>query len=221
MTMSVTTTENGKMQTHDTRDRGGRPRDPAADHALLGATLALLEEDGYAGLTMAGVAKRAGVAATTLYRRWSSKEDLVAAAFLTVTTVLVHPDTGDLGEDLRIVLRQRAKALRGDEGRLLKGLMSELMNNPTIFAAFKQRLASSNLSIVAEILERAAARGEIPHLDLELALDVISGPFYTKMLAGDMPSDHYVDDIVPMLVAAIKATPSHRTRRSTRRPEQR
>jgi AcrR family transcriptional regulator len=210
------------METLDARSRGGRPRDPAADQALLDAALALLEEEGYAGLSMAGVAKRAGVAATTLYRRWSSKEDLVAAAFSTIRTVLVHPDTGDLGEDLRIVLRQRAEALRGDEGRLLKGLMSELINNPEVFAAFKQRLASSNLSIVAEILERSAARGEIPHLDLALALDVISGPFYTKMIAGDMPSDEYVDAIIPMLVAAIKATPPRPTgkrgtvRRTTR-----
>ena len=62
----------------------GRPRSAMADRAIVAATLALLEEHGYAGLTMAGVAERAGVSTATLYRRWSSKQELVVGALAAV-----------------------------------------------------------------------------------------------------------------------------------------
>jgi len=188
--------------------RGGRPRSTDADRALLTATLATLQEDGYAGVSMIGVAKRAGVSATTLYRRWSTKADLVAAAVATLNPIMDVPDTGTVVEDLRAVLRHRAEALRNEEGKVFIGLIVEIIKNPDAFAAVKDRLGNRNLGVLAEIIARAVDRGEIPPIDFELALDVISGPFWSKMLAGNTPSDQYVDDVLPMLVAALKAAPT-------------
>jgi AcrR family transcriptional regulator len=188
--------------------RGGRPRSTDADHALLTATLATLQEHGYAGLSMIGVAKRAGVSATTLYRRWSTKADLVAAAVATLNPIMDVPDSGTIIEDLRIVLRHRAEALRNQEGKVFIGLIVEIIKNPEAFAAVKERFGNRNVSVLAEIVARAVDRGEIPPIDTNLALDVIAGPFWSRMLAGDAPSDQYVDDILPMLVAALKAAPT-------------
>jgi AcrR family transcriptional regulator len=188
--------------------RGGRPRSTAADHALIRATLQTLQEDGYAGLSMAGVAKRAGVSATTLYRRWSSKEDLVVAAVSTLSPLVDHPETGTLVEDLRIVLRQRADSLRSEQGKVLIGLLAEILKNPSVFAIVRQRLTGSNLQVLADVLQAATRRGEIPPIDLDLAFDVIAGPFWSQMLGGTAPSQEFVDDIVPMLVAALQAAPT-------------
>ncbi len=80
----------------------GRPRDPAKDVAVLQATRELLVEEGYQGTTMVAIAKRAGVGAPTLYRRWPTKEALVEdAAFGHPDPVPVPMTTGDLYTDLR------------------------------------------------------------------------------------------------------------------------
>jgi AcrR family transcriptional regulator len=186
--------------------RGGRPRSQALDRALLDATLATLQEEGYARLSMLGVAKRAGVPATTLYRRWSSKAELVVAAIATLTPVIDRPDTGSLAEDLRIAMRQRAQTLSSDEGLLFLGLLVETLKSPDLFTAVRDRL-SGNLKVVAEVVDQAVQRGEIPPIDLNLALDVIAGPFWSRLLSGVPPTPDQVDDLVPMIVAALKAAP--------------
>lgn len=95
--------------------RRGRPRDAGRDRALLDATLAVLAESGYGGLTTAAVAARARVSTATLYRRWSSKEELViAAAALHGEVSYDQPDTGSLEGDLRVVLHDKAASMTGE-----------------------------------------------------------------------------------------------------------
>jgi AcrR family transcriptional regulator len=189
------------------RARTGRPRDPATDQAILAAALDILQHDGYARLSMLGVAKRAGVSATTLYRRWASQEDLVAAVVLRFSPLVKQPDTGNLHDDLRAVMRQRAKSMRGEDGRVLVSLMAEIVRDPPAFAAIKERLTESNLQVVIDLLQRAMDRGEIPHTELDLVIDFITGPFWAKLFAGSVPTDRYVDDILPMLMAGLMAAP--------------
>src|SRR3712207_8885803 len=85
--------------------RGGRPRDPSRDAAIKAALLRLLGEVGYGGLTMDAVAEQAGVGKATIYRRWPTKQQLIADSILDLGSVLtVPPDTGSLQEDLRQVM---------------------------------------------------------------------------------------------------------------------
>src|SRR5260370_37457908 len=82
----------------------GRPRDPRIDAAILTATADLLVQIGYSNLTMAAIADRAGTTKTALYRRWSSKAELVhEAAFPTAPTALTTPE-GDIVGDLRAMI---------------------------------------------------------------------------------------------------------------------
>ncbi len=83
----------------------GRPRKPETDAAILDAALAMFGEVGYEGMTVEAVAARAGVGKATIYRRWSSKDDLVIAAIQEVLTSVEVPDLGDLRTTLVAMVR--------------------------------------------------------------------------------------------------------------------
>jgi AcrR family transcriptional regulator len=188
--------------------RGGRPRSPAADHALLHAALVSLEEDGYARLSMAGVAKRAGVSGTTLYRRWSSKQDLVIAALESLSRGVVYPDTGSLAGDLENVLHEAAAAFRSEEGRVLRGLIGEVFKNPDLAALVQDRLSGPKRQLFVEMLDRAIRRGEIPPVDPSIAINLVVGPlFHRFMVDADSLTPDVVDCLVPMTIAALRAAP--------------
>ncbi|HEX7825290.1 MAG TPA: helix-turn-helix domain-containing protein, partial [Mycobacterium sp.] len=82
----------------------GRPRDPRIDAAILGATADLLVEIGYSNLTMAAVAERAGTTKTALYRRWSSKAELVHEATFPVAPSALTAPEGDIAGDVRSMI---------------------------------------------------------------------------------------------------------------------
>lgn len=186
--------------------RGGRPRSRAVDDALRRATLQALEEEGYARLSMAGVARRAGVSGTTLYRRWSSKEDLVVAALAASRTGASCPDTGSLEGDLGAMLHEEAGALQHERGRILRGLIGEIFSNADLSALVRDRLGGPARQQIVEMLQRAVRRGEIPAPDPGVAMDVIQGPvFHRFMVKGESPTPELVDHLVPMIAAALKA----------------
>ncbi|MGK4578600.1 TetR/AcrR family transcriptional regulator [Kitasatospora sp. HPMI-4] len=171
--------------------RRGRPRDAARDRALLGATLAVLAESGYGGLTTAAVAARAGVSTATLYRRWSSKEDLViAAAALYGEGSYEPPDTGSLEGDLRVVLRDKAAAMTGEGGRLIRALIGEAAHNTVLAEALVTAFLQPVYRRVAEVVRRAAERGEIPPVkDVDLLGEVVVGPVMSHFLLTPQPPE--------------------------------
>lgn len=188
--------------------RGGRPRSPAADQALLHAALVSLEEDGYARLSMAGVAKRAGVSGTTLYRRWSSKQDLVVAALESLSRGVDYPDTGSLAGDIEELLTQASAAFRSEEGRILRGLIGEVFKNPELAALVQDRMSGPKRQLFIGMLDRAIGRHEIPPLDPTIAINLVLGPlFHRFMVDSDSLTPEVVDYLVPMTVAALQAAP--------------
>lgn len=97
--------------------RTGRPRSTAADAAILEATRASLVDLGWSKLTMGDVATRAGVAKTTLYRRWAGKNELVVDAVAVLFDELELPDRGSLAADVQGVVLQFASLLELPEAR--------------------------------------------------------------------------------------------------------
>ena len=190
--------------------RRGRPRDAGRDRALLKATLAVLSESGYGGLTTAAVAARAGVSTATLYRRWSSKEDLVLAAAAAFTEDLEQrPDTGTLEDDLRILLRDKAAGLTGENGRLLRALIGEAAHNVPLAEAVTAAFMTPVRERVAEIVHRAVGRGEIaPVQDADLVADFVIGPMVSRLLLTPRPTDPegaegVADRLLPFLLRAL------------------
>ncbi|GAA1969671.1 TetR/AcrR family transcriptional regulator [Kitasatospora viridis] len=173
------------------RRTGGRIRSEDAHEQTLLATAALLEEIGYGRLTIEGVAARAGVAKSTVYRWWKSKAALVMDAYgLAVTQRMPEPDSGDCAEDLRIFVRQLYSVVEHPtRAEALRGLMAEAQLDPEFAPRFTEWVRSRR-QVVAALLARGAARGELAaDLDLEHAVDLVFGPFWYRLLARHLPLD--------------------------------
>jgi AcrR family transcriptional regulator len=153
----------------------GRPRSLRAEQAILNATLQLLAECGYAGLTMDRVAALAKTSKATIYRRWPGKEMLVLAAF-TQMPMLEPPDHGDIMTELEGLYAQHQKAMRSPLLRsALPMLIAGCVSNPALASAMEAFNAQRRVPLRL-VFERAMRRGELSaNTDVELAIDAIQG----------------------------------------------
>ena len=144
---------------HRTRPRR---RGAALDAAIFEATLDELSERGYATLTMERVAERARASKASLYRRWPSRIELVIDAVRhAFPDPASTPDTGSLRGDLLAALRLAAAQLAGPAGEALRGVLSDVLRDPARTAEFRSRTHGASITVMREILDRAAKRGEI------------------------------------------------------------
>lgn len=188
----------------------GRPRDASRDRALMDATLAELELHGYGGLTTAAVARRAGVSTATLYRRWRSKEDLVLGAARDWAENLGPDlDTGALRSDLSRLLHDKAAALEGSSGRLLRAVLGEAAHNQALADALFGDFVVPLQERVLAVVERAVARGEIPPVEDPLVVaEMVIGPmvshtFLVPPAPGASPGHDMADRLLPYLLRAL------------------
>jgi AcrR family transcriptional regulator len=144
--------------------KGPRRRGEVLHAAIFDATLAELAEAGYARLAIERVAARARTSKASVYRRWPSRAELVVAALAHRFTGEPDPvpDTGSLREDVLALLRRGAALLDGLFGEAVRGLMVETLTDPERTARMRANMFTSRDKAMREILERAAARGDIP-----------------------------------------------------------
>jgi AcrR family transcriptional regulator len=177
--------------------RPGRPRSAAADAAIVRATLEVLLEEGYRGLTMEQVRARAGVGKATLYRRYGSKQDLVTEAIRHLNQPLDRPDTGSVREDMLAVARSvMAGAERVEFASFAPRLLAESAGDREMHAIFYANLVEPRRAVMSEVLRRGVERGELrADLDVELAIDVLAGPWvYRLLISGGDASVIYRSD---------------------------
>jgi AcrR family transcriptional regulator len=186
--------------TEQTR-RPGRPRSAAADAAIARATLELLLEGGYRGLTMEQVRARAGVGKATLYRRYGSKQELVAEAIRHLNVPIALPDSGSVRADILAVARSvQAGAERVDFANFVPRLLAESAGDPEMHAIFFENLVAPRRAVMAEVLRRGVARGELrAELDIELAIDIITGPWVYRLLISGGDTTIYRFDPTQLL----------------------
>jgi AcrR family transcriptional regulator len=182
----------------------GRPRSEEAHQAILDATLALLAEVGFSALTVEGVAQRAGVGKATIYRRWASKLPLVVEAFGQLPA-LEDADTGSLAGDLKLMLRNYLHLFRSTPlGAVLPSLAGERAHDPELAKLFEP-LMRDRRQPLQRAFERAVARGEVsPHLDLDLAADLVVGPIAVRLFfSGAKLKPEIVEPIVELALRGI------------------
>ena len=203
----------------DVRTRAtGRPRSPEADTAILEATRAALVELGWSKLTMGDVAARAKVAKTTLYRRWSGKNELVVDAVAVLFDELELPDLGSLVADVEGVVLQFATLLQRPEAKTaLMAVIAESTRDEALRGRIRRTIVDRQKRLVREGRERAQARGELPSesdpvaesLHTDLIFDVVAGAVVHRALVSAEPVDEeWARRFTRLLVSGLGAAPA-------------
>ncbi len=197
----------GASGTGGTATRRGRPRSETAHKAILEAAAQLLLARGLAAVSMDAVAERAGVSKATIYRWWPTKETLAMdALYHKWASVPPARDTGSLRGDLLSLLQPWARlASSGPYGRVIAALLTEVQTDPKFAADYRARFVEPRRDQAREIFGRAAGRGEIPAgADTEIALDLLYGPLYHRLLHGHAPLDEqFVRGVIDMALNGI------------------
>lgn len=170
----------------------GRPRSPQCDRAIIGAALDVLVEEGFEGMTIEGVAARAGVGKATIYRRWPSKSELVLDAVRTKAQASVPFPSCHAAADARSALEQLLEDLRstmiGPDGPVLRAFMAEAQLHPELAEGFQRLFIEPRRALLREMVEQAVTTGELPpSTDAELVADVGPAMLWQRLMVNGAP----------------------------------
>jgi len=181
----------------------GRPLDESVDEAILQAAVRLLHEQGYARMSIAGVADEAGVGRPAIYRRYSDKADLVSAAIAYMRIRVPAPDTGETRQDL---IEHLERARRIYDMSLMGTLLVEQDKHPELLEKFRERMMLPQRELVTAALGRGQKRGEVrKDLDLQLAADAVMGSFMYHAIVLGRPKRGWPERVVETLWPAFAA----------------
>ena len=190
----------------------GRPRDPERERRVLVAAIEEYSERGWAGLTMDGVAKRAGVGKSTIYLRWTNKEDLLAAAIQNMSTGMLPLDTGTLRGDLTRLAEALVQRYWSRLGWGMHRIMIDVAGSGEGVENFAQLVNDEHRRAVLQIFERGAARGEVrADVPAQLVVNALFGTLviFRMMapwdeMAGVTPDpDTLVEQVVDFTMAGL------------------
>lgn len=191
---------------------GAAVQRPALTHAITAAVMDELAEQGYVRLTMEGVARRAGVGKSALYRRWPSKVAMVTAA-LAVSAVPPEPlaVSGDPRQDLRALLRTSLAWLSDPRVRaVLPDLLAESQHDPLLAEATSAYISGPRRQWAAHALAEPPYRGRLTELQVSLLLDLAAAPLFWRLTHGRPVDEQTVDALVDLLVDPFPPTPDSR-----------
>ncbi|GAB2952223.1 TetR/AcrR family transcriptional regulator [Streptomyces pseudoechinosporeus] len=211
-----------QSRTSAPRATGGRPRSATADAAILEATREALVELGWSKLTLGDVATRAGVAKTTLYRRWAGKNELVVDAVSELFDELEIPDRGSLAADVEGVVLQFAAILTRPEAKSgLMAVLAESTRDDALRARIRTSIVDRQKHLVLEGRARAQQRGELPEetdpeaaaRTADLIFDVIAGAVVHRTLVSAEPADEeWVRSFTRILLLGLATAGEDRVR---------
>ncbi|MFD8572707.1 TetR/AcrR family transcriptional regulator [Streptomyces sp. NPDC059639] len=204
-----------QSRTPSSTGRPGRPRSATADEAILEATREALVELGWSKLTLGDVATRAGVAKTTLYRRWAGKNELVVDAVAVLFDELELPDRGSLAADIEGVVLQFAALLdRPETKTALMAVVAESTRDAPLRERIRTSIVDRQKRLVLEGRARAERRGELPvaadpcvaAATADLIFDVAAGAVVHRTLVSAEPVDsEWVRRFTALLLGGLAA----------------
>ncbi len=174
------------------------PRITRTRAVVLDAATKLLSEQGSSGFTVDAVVARSGVAKTTIYRHWPSKEDLFMAAVACFEQEEKVPDTGSLRGDLVSLLSALGSQLATEEWSKSLPAVLDRAEHDTEVAARHLSIVRHRSGPARRLLERAQERGEIrADVDVDLLLSIFAGAlFYRRLMVHEATSAGQVEEIV-------------------------
>jgi AcrR family transcriptional regulator len=178
-------------ETGDKQRVMGRPRDARVDAAILEATLALIVEHGVETLRVDDVADRAGVGKAAIYRRYRSRDELLTAAIAVLVGEIAIPETGSTKEDLLALMHDAVQVYgKAPAAQAMPALVAAMNRDPALAHATREGFLAARRGALRRVLERGIDRGDLRgDLDLELALDVLGGPLFYRLLITGGPID--------------------------------
>jgi AcrR family transcriptional regulator len=194
--------------------RPGRPVEARPRAAAIQATLDLVAEHGIRGLTTNAVAQRAGISKATMYRRWRSKQELLVDAVAALVSDIGVPDTGTTRADLLELMHNAVRVYSGSlEAGVMPSLVDAMSRDAELAAAVRTTFLTRRRAVLRTVLERGVQRGDLrADLDVELALDVLGGPLFYRLLVTGGPIDEQlaegVADLIMRGFAPVAAPPS-------------
>jgi AcrR family transcriptional regulator len=204
MNMSSTKNQKGKTPTKSGR---GRPRAPETREKILKAAYEMLDEVGFMGLTIEGVAAKAEVGKPTIYRRWKSKTALAMDAFLeAVTPEITFPDTGSVTEDFREQMQKIVKLMNSPRGEVLANVIGCGQADRELIAVYRENWLTPRREDAKRIFYRGVERGELrKDIDAEVAIDALYSPLFYRLLLKHQPlTNEFVDELIEVVVRGLK-----------------
>ncbi|MBM4228283.1 MAG: TetR/AcrR family transcriptional regulator [Gammaproteobacteria bacterium] len=196
----------------DEKRPAGRPRSEQARKAILDATARLLESATLKSLAIESIAREAGVGKATIYRWWPNKAAIVIDAFFREVeqrTAFEHAPTAT--EAIRHQVARMVRAIAGTTGRIAAQIIAEGQSDPSVLEHFRAVFLRQRRAAATEIFRNGIANGEFhDDLDIELAIDLIYGPIWYRLMVGHQPLDATFAECLPRLSisALVKTTPS-------------
>jgi AcrR family transcriptional regulator len=182
----------------------GRPRDPRTRATILAAARALLERGGLTAVTIEAIANKAGVSRPTIYRYWSNAPAVAMAAFLDASgaPTAARASRSPLAA-LRAQLHAVADAFAAPAGRSIAAMVAAAQSETELAKAFRNEFIARNRDAARLLLERCVEERLVDcPTDMELALDLIFGPLFYRLLMGHAPItrgfvDRLIDAVIP------------------------
>ena len=193
------------METSPAR-KPGRPRSKQARVAILRAARELLQEGGLPAVTMEAIAQRAGVGKPTIYRTWANRYEVAMAALVDAAPTATRSGRkASPLEALRHQLRQIAALFDSALGRGVASMLTAADAESEVARAFRNRFITARRDEGRVLLNAAVLMGDLRgHFDPEIALDLIYGPLFYRLLMGHGGlGAAYADAIVDCLVDGL------------------
>jgi AcrR family transcriptional regulator len=185
----------------DGPSRGERVR-----RLILGTAIDLVFDVGFRSVSIESIAARAGVAKTTIYRRWPNKAAVVMDAFMIrVGDGTLFPPAEEATARILLQMQAMAKVFRGRDGSLVKALLAEAQFDPELASAFRERWTLPRRQMALGVFQEAVCRGELrPDIDLEATIDLLYAPLYYRLQMGTAPlSEAYIDGLFHLAMEGL------------------
>lgn len=195
-------------QDNEKKTQAGRPRSEKSRKAILDATRKLLTHMSLSELSIEAIAKKAKVGKTTIYRWWPSKAAVAMDAFLEQPGVQnIIPTTASPSDAIVKQLESLIRQLRGQNGRIIAGIIAESQGNAEVLDLLYEKFLKDRIEPLYKHLEAGKQSGVFKGaLDSDIALDMLVGPLFLRVLSGENAIDNnFAENYPAQALLALQA----------------
>ena len=189
--------------------RVGRPRSEKSKTAILDAAWKLLKTTTLRDLSVEAIARESGVGKTTIYRWWSSKVAVAMDAFVEKVLVITpFPEDVPAMDAITQQMAALSQAFSGDYGRIVAQIIAEGQAEPEVLANYRSLFLLQRREAAKQIIHKGIESGEFdPSLDPDLAIDLLYGAIYFRLLVGHLPLDQqFIEELSQLASKVLKIT---------------